>query len=313
VSKNAPTLKEEKSIPTFEAPVDSPFSWLREATAAIRDQMLVHGAVIVHGLPIDGPDGLAEARNSLGVDNFTPTEAFNHRSDFGKHILSPISWPLDRHICPVQESSFSRTFPSVVLTACVTPPDGDGRAYLGDARRIGRHLPAHLADRVRTDGWTMARTFHAGFGISWQEAFSRTDHASLEELLRTEGIEYEWLPSCALHTVRHLPGFIDHPVTGDVCWFNQLSFLNAGSLEPAERRFMARAFGKYLPMDSFFGDGSPLSEEDVKAIDHAYDSSRIDVPWRRGDLLITDNVSMALGRSPIAGAPEFLVALGQGY
>ncbi|MEE1838766.1 TauD/TfdA family dioxygenase [Streptomyces sp. NPDC088190] len=306
-----PVSKGEMAIPSLEAPADSPFSWLRSMTATIRDQMLTHGAVLIHGLPIDGPDSLGEARSFLGIGSFTPIEAFNHRRDFGNNILSPISWPQDRHICPVQESSFSRTFPSVVLTACVTPPEGDGRAYLVDARRMLQHLPADLADRVRTEGWIMNRAFHGGFGISWQQAFSATERGALEELFKTEGIDSEWTPNDSLLTTRHRPGIIKHPATGEECWFNQLSFLNASNLDPTERAFMARAFGKHLPMETFFGDGSPLSEEDVNAIVHAYDSVRVDLPWRRGDLLIADNMITALGRSAIEGSPVFLVALGK--
>ena len=36
----------------------------------------------------------------------------------------------------------------------------------------------------------------------------------------------------------------------------------------------------------------------------------VSLPWRRGDLLITDNIIMAQGRSAIEGSPEFLIALG---
>lgn len=310
MSETAPT-QQEVSLPSFEAPADSPYSWLQDAAATIRDRMLVHGAVLIHGLPVDGPDGLAEARNALGIGSFTPTEAFNQRKGFGDGILAPISWPQDRSICPFQESSFSSVYPSVVLTACLTPPAGHGQAHLSDTRRIAEQLPADIADRVRTGGWTMTRSYHEGFGISWQEAFSVTDRAALDELLKSAGIEYEWLPGGSLYTVRHRPGVINHPTTGEECWFNQISFLNAASLDPTEREIMTAAFGKYTPMNTFFGDGSPLSEEDVMTIYHAYDSVKIGVPWRRGDLLITDNVLMAQGRSAFEGSPEFLIALGR--
>nr|ADN26242.1 Fe(II)/ 2-oxoglutarate-dependent oxygenase [Streptomyces coeruleorubidus]ADN65339.1 oxidoreductase [Streptomyces coeruleorubidus] len=303
-------MRQEVLVSSFDAPGDSPFSWLHDMAATIRDHMLLRGAVLIHGLPMDGPDSLAKARNALGIAGHTPTEAFNNRSDFGNGIFSPINWPNDRVICPFQESSFSRTFPSVVLTACITPPDGEGQSHLSDTRRIAGHLPAHLADRVRTGGWTMARSFHDGFGITWQEAFSVADRAALDELFETTGIKPEWLPNGTLYTVRHRPGFIDHPTTGEECWFNQISFLNAGNLDPVERDIMTDAFGKYLPMNTFFGDGSPLSDEDLTAIQHAYDSVRVGVPWRRGDLLITDNIIMAQGRSQFEGSPEFLIALG---
>ncbi|GGN43681.1 TauD/TfdA family dioxygenase [Streptomyces fuscichromogenes] len=311
MSETVPTLK-EASIPSFEAPVASPFSWLRDMAAPLRDQMLVQGAVLLHGLPLDGPDGLAEARDALGFASHTPTEEFNNRRDFGNGILSPINWPGDRIICPFQEGSFSRTFPSAVLTACINPPDGDGQSLLSDTRRITHHLPEQLADRVRKDGWTLARAFHDRFGITWAEAFSVTDRAALDEIFEGAAIASEWLPNGSLYTVRHRPGVIRHPRTGEECWFNQIAFLNAGSLDPVEREIMVDTFGKYLPMNTFFGDGSPLSDKDLTDVQQAYDSVQIGVRWRRGDLLVTDNIIMAQGRSPFEGSPEFLIALGDG-
>jgi hypothetical protein len=301
----------EVAVPSFEALAESPSSWLRTMAATIRDQTLVHGAVLIHGLEIDGPDALAEARHALGIVSHTPTEALNNRSDFGNGILSPINWPDDRIMCPFQESSFSRTFPSVVLTACITPPDGAGQSYLSDSRRIAGHLPESLANRVRVDGWTMARAFHDRFGISWREAFSVADGAALDKIFEEAAIASEWLPDGTLHTVRHRPAVIAHPKTGEECWFNQIAFLNAGSLDLVEREIMTDTFGEHLPMNTFFGDGQPLSDEDLTAVQQAYDAVRTGVRWRRGDLLITDNIIMAQGRSPFEGAPEFLVALGE--
>jgi hypothetical protein len=198
----------------------------------------------------------------------------------------------------------------VVLTACITPPDGDGYAHLSDARRIAEHLPAQLADRIRTGGWILTRAFHDGFGISWRDAFAVADRAALERVFEAAGIESEWLPNGTLCTVRHQRGVIDHPTTGEECWFNQISFLNAGSLDPTEREVLTRAFGKHLPMNTYFGDGSPLSDEDLTAIYRAYASVKIGVLWRRGDLLITDNIIMAQGRSAYEGPFEFLIAFG---
>ncbi|MFE7778460.1 TauD/TfdA family dioxygenase [Streptomyces sp. NPDC057445] len=310
MNATVPTLR-HVGIPSFDAPVASPSSWLRDMAETIRDRMLVHGAVLIHGLPMDGPDCLAEARAALGINSHTLAEAFNERKDFGNGILSPIAWPADRIICPFQEGSFSRTYPSVILTACIAPPDGAGQSHLSDTRRMFDHLPAPLAERCRKGGWTLTRSFHHGFGIMWREAFSVQDRAALEELFETAGIEAEWLPGGSLKTVRRLPAVVDHPTTGEECWFNQISFLNSANLDPVERKIMTDAFGEHLPMNTFFGDGSPVPAEDLAAIQNSYDRVKIGVSWRCGDLLIVDNISMAQGRSPFAGSPEFLVTLGE--
>ncbi|MBN6050710.1 TauD/TfdA family dioxygenase, partial [Nonomuraea sp. RK-328] len=278
--------------------------------ASILGHLPVHGAVLIRGLPLHGPADLAEARQALGMSAFTPTEAFAPRRDFGNGVFAPIQWPDDRLLCPFQEGAYSTAPPSVVLTACVTPPETGGEAHLADTRLLTDHLPEGLADRVRKDGWTMTRVFHDGFGISWADAFSVADRGELEDLLAKEGIGYQWLPSGSLHTVRRRPGVTRHPVTGEECWFNQLAFLNASSMEQRERAILTEAFGDDLPMNTAFGDGTPLSETDLNTIQHAYDEVTLSVDWQSGDLLVIDNIMTAQGRAPFSGTAEFLIAFG---
>ncbi|UOX90009.1 TauD/TfdA family dioxygenase [Amycolatopsis sp. FBCC-B4732] len=303
----------ETWIPSFGAPAEDPFSWLRETAEAVGEHLLRYGAVLVQGLPLDGPDALADAREALGLTVQRPVEAFTRRGEFSRGVVSPIDWPQDRAVCPFQESAFSMTFPSVVLTACLTPPAGTGRARLADARRIAGHLPTRLASRVRADGWIMTRVFHDGFGLSPEEAFSVPDRAALEEVFEAGGIGHQQLSEGVLRTIRHRPGVIAHPATGQECWFNQISFLNAHSLDPAERTVMTKAFGRDMPMDTSFGDGSPLSVEDVAAVQRAWDAVTSEVPWHRGDLLLVDNIATAQGRSAYEGSPEFLVTFATGF
>jgi Taurine catabolism dioxygenase TauD, TfdA family len=300
----------EMPLPWFDAPSDQPFAWLAGLAAAIRDRMLAHGVVLLRGLPLRGPTDLARARRALGISPFTPPEVFAERRDLGEGVVSPIRWPDDRLLCPLQEGAFSTVFPAVVLTACVTPPERGGQARVCDTRLMASHLPADLCDRVRAGGWTMTRIFHDGFGTSWTTAFSVADHAELAEVLAAESIQYRCLPDGVLHTVRRRPGVINHPVTGEECWFNQMAFLNAASMEPHERTVLTKAFGKDLPVNSAFGDGTPLSESDVAVIQNAYDAVTRSITWESGDLLVADNIISAQGRAPFAGDPEFLVALG---
>ena len=298
------------ALPLFDAPPDAPFSWLEDMAVAIRERMLAHGVVLLRGLPLHGPADLVLARRALGISSFTLPETFAERSDLGHGVVSPIRWPDDRLLCPFQEGSFSTVFPSVVLTACVKPPESGGQAHVCDTRLLVAHLPAYLYDRVRVGGWSMTRVFHDGFGISWTTAFSAADQAELAEVLAAQGIKYRFLSDGVLYTIRRRPGVISHPVTGEECWFNQMDFLNVASMEPRDRAILTKAFGRDLPVNSAFGDGTPLPESDVQAIHQAYDAVTRSISWQQGDLLLTDNILTAQGRAPFTGAPEFLVALG---
>lgn len=297
-------------IPVFDAPQQHWPEWLAESAAAIRASVLTDGAAMVRGLPLSGPADVALTRDSLGVRPFHSTERFAHRKENEDGIVSPIRWPEERELCPYQEESFSTVVPGIVLTGCVRLPDIGGEALLSDARQISRHLPPALDEWVRTRGWIMTRVFYPHFGMSWQGAFDRLDREDLSSLLARERIDHEWLDDGTLRTSRRRPAFRIHPVTGEECWFNQLAFLNHGSLEPRDRQLLSSAFGDDLPVDTTLGDGRPLSATDLLAIQDAYDATTTRLAWRAGDLLVADNILTAQGKAPFTGAAEHWIALG---
>ena len=297
-------------IPVFDASQQYWPEWLTESAAAIRLRVLTDGAVVIRGLPLRGPADVALARDSLSVRTFRSTERFAHRKEGENGVVSPIRWPEERELCPYQEESFSTVVPSIVLTGCIRPPDTGGEAMLSNARQISRHLPLALAGQVRTHGWVMTRVFHPNFGMSWQDAFDCLEREDLPPLLARQGIAYEWLNDGTLRTWRRRPAFRIHPITGEECWFNQLAFLNHGSLESRDRELLSLAFGDDLPVDTALGDGQPLSAPDLLAIQGAYDATTTRLAWLAGDLLVADNIITAQGRGPFAGTAEYWIAFG---
>jgi hypothetical protein len=297
-------------VPSFDAPTGSPYSWLRNVAATVHDRLSIHGAVLLRGLSLTEPADLVEARRALDIVPFSLIEDFAPRRDFGSGVVSPIQWPDNRILCPFQEGSFSTESPSTVLTTCMTPPETGGEAHLADTRLISACLPADLAERVRAHGWTLTRVFHDGFGIPWTDAFSVTSRTELADLLAREGIEHQWLPHGPLRTVRRRPAVVEHPVTGEECWFNQLAFLNSASMERRELAVLTDAFGEDIPIDTALGDGTCLSALELSTIQQAYEQVTYVLEWRRGDLLVVDNIMTAQGRAPFTGVPEFLIAFG---
>ena len=297
-------------IPVFDAPQQDWTGWLTESAAVIRSRVLTEGVVVVRGLPLKNPADVALARDALGIRVFQSTERFGHRQEGENGVVSPIRWPEERDLCPYQEESFSLVAPSIVLTGCIRPPDVGGEALLSDSRQISRHLPPDFVNQVRTHGWIMTRVFHQHFGMSWQDAFGCLEREELVSLLDRKGIAYEWLDDGTLRTRRRRPVFRTHPVTGDDCWFNQLAFLNRGSLEPRERELLFLAFGDDLPMDTALGDGQSLSDANFQAILDAYDATTTKLAWQAGDLFVADNLLTAQGRASLVGDAEYWIAFG---
>ena len=287
--------------------------WLAGVRPRLAAELRTAGRVLIRDLPLRTGADLARVRELLGVRVARTTEAFGHRRVLGPDVLSDLRWPADRDRCPFPEQCFSTHFPDLVILACLAAPRSGGQLLVADNREVPRHLPADLVDRFRAVGWRLSRTFHPSFGISWQEGFDVADAAELEVALDDQQIDWEWLPDGVLRTRRRRAAIVRHPATGDDCWFNAAGFLNEWSLVPAERQLMIAAFGAgQLPVNTAFGDGAALSEQDTATIQDAYDLAAERVALAPGDVMLVDNVLTSCGRCAYQGDLALAVALCDG-
>ena len=66
--------------------------------------------------------------------------------------------------------------------------------------------------------------------------------------------------------------------------------------------------GVARPYDACFGDGTPLTDDDILAIYDALDAVMVSFPWQHGDVLLIDNVHTGHGRNPYVGHRDVQVA-----
>nr|AGS49873.1 SyrP-like protein [uncultured bacterium esnapd18] len=290
------------TLPVLTAPAAAPFDWLTGMRDDLVAMLPACGAVVLRGLPVGAAADAARVRDLLPWPKMAPTEYFAPRGQDRDGMLSALSWPADRPICPQNDQSYSLEFPGVLVTAYLKTAARGGEVLLSDTRRVLDALPAPLVERVRDHGWLMSRTFHERVGMSWQEAFRVDTHDALAARLDGERIAFRWGSDHELRTLRRRAGILRHPVTGDPCWFNHIAFLNEWSLVPEERDIYLEAFGsRGLNLNTFHGDGTPFGETEVKAINSVHDEVAVPVEVRPGDVLLVDNLLMAHGRRPYDG------------
>jgi hypothetical protein len=295
---------------TIQSSEDSPFDWLLEVADDIRSTVRTQGAALIRGLPIREPGDLTIARKALCVSPYRATELFGQRTGYGDGVTSPIEWPAERELCPFQEETFSAVVPSIALTACVRPPETGGEACISDSRELLRHLPDDIVRRFRESGWMLTRVFRDEFGMKWRDAFGLDSYDALIELFAKTGVDHTRISNGGLRTVRWRPATVVHPATGEECWFNQAAFFNSASLEPRDLAVLRRAFGPDIPTETSYGDGSPLTEDEVFAIHEAYARTSAAIQWQAGDLIVADNILTAQGHQSYTGKPLFFTCLG---
>ena len=156
----------------------------------------------------------------------------------------------------------------------------------------------------------LTRNYNEEIGSSYTEAFGTENKGEIEAYCQANNIECEWQADGGLKTRQRRQAVVTHPVTGERCWFNQVAFLNEWTLDPEIREYLVEVFGSDgLPFNTSLGNGDPVSEDMVEAINETYDVCTMREPWQAGDLMLVDNIRMAHSKEGFEGDREVLVGM----
>jgi alpha-ketoglutarate-dependent taurine dioxygenase len=286
--------------------------WAAEYRGPLRAAVAEHGSLLVRGLGLNEPTTTEAVFRHLSSGRLmADREPFAPRRTYSDGVYSSSKWPPNQQMCMHHELSYALEFPGLLLFACVVAPEEGGATAVADAPTVLQALPAELVQRFEREGWLLTRTYNDEIGASVAEAFGTDDRAAVERYCRANSIEFAWQDDGSLQTRQHRSAVVRHPVTGRRCWFNQIAFLNEWTMDPEVREYLVDVYGSDgLPFNTRFGNGDPLDEDIVKAINEVYEAHTLREPWHSGDLLLVDNIRTSHSREPFEGPREVLAALG---
>lgn len=288
-------------------------AWLTANKEDIRKCLNVYGAILFRGFGV----GSAQEFQTIGgifCDEFSDYVGGNSpRTKVMSHVFTSTEYPKEAAISMHNEASYLKRMPDTILFFCVKPAPKGGQTPIADCRRILNRLDPQLRSRFEQNGVLYLNNMHGGTGLgrSWMEVFGTKDRKQVETRLMEDGYQFEWKEDCGLRTSVRASAVLRHPRTQEDVWINQAEQWHHSSLAPEIREEMLALFGEDgLPHNAFFGDGSPLGEEDLKSIRKAMDEEQRIFNWKQGDILLCDNKLVMHGRQPFSGDREILVAMG---
>jgi hypothetical protein len=129
--------------------------------------------------------------------------------------------------------------------------------------------------------------------------------------LETRGYEFHWKADGGLRTSIVGDAVAKHPETKEDVWINQAEQWHPSSLDSKARKALFSLLREEdLPHNSYFGDGTPISETDLDRIRQVLAEREVVFEWGEKDVLLCDNYLVAHGRQPFTGERKIFVALG---
>ncbi|WP_018439656.1 TauD/TfdA family dioxygenase [Trinickia symbiotica] len=319
ISPRMPALAEDRA---------AAFAWFAQRAKLIDTLLHEYGGVLLRGFAV--PDTASFRR----LTELYPPHAFGYiagaapRKSIDGGVYESTRMPAPFKIGLHQEKAYMPDYPRLLAFYCNRPPEAGGETPLADMRAVTRRLAAGQAlERFREKGVMYRRNFagpgnapqapasapFAEYHRRWSDAFMTDDRERVEALCRETRLACEWLADGSV-TVSHVGrATVVHPVTGEEVWFNQASaqHVNPRSMGELSFRYLQLAYKSRaaLPYEIRYGDGTPMQAADLDPVYDAMDAEETAFAWRRGDVLLIDNILVAHGRNPFEGARDIQVAL----
>jgi len=268
------------------------------------------GAILFRGLDVETADEFESLVTQLAGDPLEYRERSTPRSRVSGNVYTSTEYPPMYPIFLHNESSYASSWPEFLFFFCQTPATAGGETPIASMRRITEEIAPAIRERFADRGVMYVRNFREDIGLSWQTAFSTDDPEAVERYCRDTGIEAQWIAPDHLRTRQVRPAFRRHPITGEELWFNHALVFHVSTLVPDVRQALTAIYPtEDLPVNSYYGDGSPLEESLLDELRHMVARHQTSFPWARGDVLMIDNMLVAHGRAPFTGPRKILVAM----
>jgi alpha-ketoglutarate-dependent taurine dioxygenase len=306
-------LRPDGSLPMLATPVLPGIDlrgWAEGHREMLERQLLDSGGILFRGFEITSAPEFEAFCAALAPELMGYGERSTPRREVGGKVYTSTEYPADQHIPMHNELSYASAWPRKIWFYCHLPAVWGGETPIADSRRVYCTIHPAVRDRFVDRQVMYVRNFGEGLGLTWQEVFQASDPAAVEEYCRNADIELEWLSGGRLRTRAVRPATVRHPVTGEDIWFNQAHLHHVSALpETARQALLEVVSPDDLPFDTFYGDGTEIEVEALAEVRRAYAEASVQFGWKRGDVLMLDNLLVAHGRAPYAGERKILVAM----
>jgi alpha-ketoglutarate-dependent taurine dioxygenase len=288
-------------------------AWLSGHRELVETQLAQHGALLFRGFPLAEAEDLAGVVRAVAGELLEYSDQSSPRHKVSGNVYTSTDYPKHQSIFLHNENSYASAWPRKLFFFCRRAPDSGGETPLADCRRVYDRISPAVRDRFAERKVLYVRNFGGGVGLSWQTVFQTESRDQVEAFCRSAGIRVEWLDE-RLRTKQVRQAVARHPRTGELAWFNHGAFFHVSTLAPAVREALLAQFAEAeLPHNTYYGDGAPIEPDALDEVRAAYRAETVTFPWRRGDLLLVDNMLVAHARNPFEGPREVLVAMAERF
>jgi len=266
-----------------------------------------YGVVYFRGFPVDSHQ-FEHIVDTLSPERFTLEGGFSRRHHVHGSIYTANDSPPPLMIKQHHELAYHGMTPRYVIFYCDHPAETGGATPVADGLRFFRTMeelfPSVIAE-LEHKGVLYIRNYNDKAVKPWPETWWTDSKVELEEKLKRNVDEYEWLSDDWLRTKQRRPGIVRDPLTGGKVVYASINLWVRSFVEEVNTVWnvpQSKAQDPYVqPFATLFGDGSEIPTDFVAAMNRLYEEQKIVVPYEPHDFMFINNFTASHGRTPYTG------------
>ena len=282
------------------------YDWISNNKAEFHNKLNAHGAILFRGFKVNTVAKFEEISKLFDSDSLEYGFRSSPRFAVGKNVYTSTSYPKEFSINMHSEASYMPNgHPSYIVFGCISPAAKRGETPIADNRKVLKNLSESTRSKFLEKGVMYKRNLNSEVGMPWEEVFQTNDKKAVEAECEQTGMNFKWNDEGNLELTWTKKAIWQHPRNKDLVWFNHVSFFNKYTLE----KDYGSVENKKLPNDTFYGDGTEITNEEINEILQAYKDASVEFPWKKGDVLFLDNMLSSHGRNPYEGKRKIITSL----
>ncbi|KAL3698477.1 hypothetical protein R1sor_012553 [Riccia sorocarpa] len=290
--------------------------WIKQEKSWIEEQLLKSGAILFRGCDVNNAEDFNSVVEAFDYEERLYTGGLGQRSHVVGRIYTANEAPAHVYIPFHHEMAQLPTSPSKVFFFCDIEPTKGGETPLLWSNSVFRRVQQECGDFLQQleEKGLIYQFFFGNEDIpdsyifrSWKSVYKVKEKAELEAKIAQSGglIKLEWIEGHgAKIMIGPVPAVKWDKKREQNVFFNYLVMTYTTDYEVLSKDKEAAAFDNVV-----FGDGSPVPKEQVLTCQRIMAEEKVEFKWRRGDVILIDNVAVQHSKNPCFSSRRILSSL----
>jgi alpha-ketoglutarate-dependent taurine dioxygenase len=275
----------------------------------ILTQLQEQGAILFRGFHVVNVTDFQQFVSAVSSSPLQYVYRSTPRTRVAENIFTATEYPARMEIPLHNENAYQRKWPLKIAFCCLQRAEENGETPIADMRMVTASIGGEIMARFEERRVEYIRHYHNDIDLPWQEVFQTNSIEDVREFCARNAIHCEDVTGI-LRTSQVSQGVGYHPATHERLFFNQAHLFHVSSLGTTLAEEMMHTYGRaFLPRHARYGDGTEIDSGDLDVIRSAFRLNEVIFVWKRGDVLLADNMQVAHGRQSFKGGRQVLVAL----